>query len=123
MKKMIRKLTAAAASLAMTAALAAMLPVQPASAANTYWKFDFGNGGVASGYTGVNASTGYDAGRGYGFSGGTSVANVGASGSGASRGVSGASAQPAGTSTRRAASAPASMAFRFFCTTFSPLLP
>ena len=83
MKKIIRKLTAAAASLAMTAALAAMLPVQPASAANTYWKFDFGNGGVASGYTGVNASTGYDAGRGYGFSGGTSVANVGASGSGA----------------------------------------
>ncbi|MBR4200815.1 MAG: RICIN domain-containing protein [Oscillospiraceae bacterium] len=83
MKQILRRLTAAAASFAMTAALAAATPAQTASAASTYWKFDFGNGGVASGYTGVSASTGYDAGRGYGFSGGTSVADVGASGSGA----------------------------------------
>ncbi len=85
MKRFFRKLTAAAASLAVTATLAAGLPQQSlkASAAPTYWKFDFGNGGTASGYTGVNASTGYNSSRGYGFSSGTSVADVGASGSGA----------------------------------------
>ncbi|MCQ2417191.1 MAG: GDSL-type esterase/lipase family protein [Oscillospiraceae bacterium] len=85
MKHIFKKLSSAAASLAMTCSLAALLPGGSiaASAASDYWKFDFGNGGVASGYTGVSASTGYDAGRGYGFSSGTSVADVGASGSGA----------------------------------------
>lgn len=85
MKHLLRKLTAAAASLSVTAALAAMLPVgsTAVSAANTEWKFDFGNGGVASGYTGVTASTAYSAGTGYGFSAGTSVTDVTASGSGA----------------------------------------
>lgn len=54
-----------------------------ASAANTEWKFDFGGGGTASDYTGVSASDSYSASRGYGFSAGTNVANVAASGSGA----------------------------------------
>ncbi len=83
MQTFFRKLRAAAVSLAMTASFAAMLPASPASAANTYWKFDFGSGGVASGYTGVSAADGYNASRGYGFSSGCDVANVGASGSGA----------------------------------------
>ncbi|MBR6108081.1 MAG: RICIN domain-containing protein [Oscillospiraceae bacterium] len=82
MKMLLRKLAAAAASLALcSAALPAVQ--QQASAANTYWKFDFGGGGTASGYTGVSAADGYNASRGYGFSSGTNVTNVGASGSGA----------------------------------------
>ena len=85
MKSRIHRLTAALSALCMTAALAGALPSAPlsASAASSSWKFDFGNGGVAGGYTGVSASTGYDSGRGYGFSYGTSVSDVGASGSGA----------------------------------------
>ena len=85
MKQIIRKLAAAAASLSLAAAgVPAMLNgAVPASAANTYWKFDFGAGGVAGGYTGVSASDGYNASRGYGFSSGTNVTNVGAAGSGA----------------------------------------
>ena len=67
----------------VAAALAGSLPAATASAANTYWKFDFGGGGTASGYTGVSAADGYNAGRGYGFSAGTNVSNVGASGQGA----------------------------------------
>ena len=85
MKRLFRKLTAAAASLAVTVSLAALLPTGAltASAASDYWKFDFGAGGVEGGYTGVSASDGYNAGRGYGFSNGTNVSNVGASGRGA----------------------------------------
>ena len=85
MKRFFRKLTAAAASLAVSASLAALLPngALTASAASDYWKFDFGAGGVAGGYTGVSASDGYNAGRGYGFSNGTNVSNVAAAGSGA----------------------------------------
>ena len=83
MKQILRRLTAAVTSLAAAASLAAALPAAPASAANTYWKFDFGGGGTASGYTGVSAADGYNASRGYGFSSGTDVANVAASGSGA----------------------------------------
>ncbi len=49
-----------------------------AAAAN--WKFDFGNGGVASGFTGVSAADGYNAGKGYGFAKTGSMANVAASG-------------------------------------------
>ncbi|MBR5372578.1 MAG: RICIN domain-containing protein [Oscillospiraceae bacterium] len=81
MRKWFKKLGAAISALAMSAVL--MPQPQPVSAANTYWKFDFGNGGVASGYTGVSASTGYNAAQGYGFSAGTSVADVAGSGSGA----------------------------------------
>lgn len=85
MRQFFRKLTAAAASLAVSASLAVLLPTASlsASAASDYWKFDFGAGGVANGYTGVSASDGYNAGRGYGFSNGTNVSNVGASGGGA----------------------------------------
>lgn len=52
-----------------------------ANAASGNWKFDFGGSGAAGGYTGVSASDGYNASRGYGFSG--SVSNVAAGGSGA----------------------------------------
>ena len=85
MRTIREKITAAALSAAMAAALLPALPLtaQPASAASDYWKFDFGAGGVASGYTGVSASDGYNSARGYGFSSGTNVTNVGASGSGA----------------------------------------
>lgn len=84
-RQIIRKLTAAVTSIAAAVSCMAALPSAPpaVSAANTYWKFDFGGGGTASGYTGVSASDGYNASRGYGFSSGTSVANVSASGSGA----------------------------------------
>ena len=67
----------------MLAAMAARFPEQSASAANTYWKFDFGGNGAASGYTGVSASDSYQPDRGYGFSAGTSVSNVAAAGQGA----------------------------------------
>lgn len=80
MKHLIRRILSASAAAIMTASLAAALPGTLASAANTYWKFDFGGGGTASGYTGVSASDGYNASRGYGFSSGTSVSNVAASG-------------------------------------------
>ncbi len=85
MKPVTRKLFGMITSLAMTAALVQAMPVTipEASAASANWKFDFGNGGVASGYTGVSASTGYDASRGYGFSSGTAVKDVSAAGSGA----------------------------------------
>lgn len=85
MKSLLRKLQAAVASLFLTASFAAALPMHTmsASAAETYWKFDFGNGGVESGYTGVKASDGYDAKKGYGFSSGTSVSDVNAAGKGA----------------------------------------
>ena len=81
MRKWITKLGAVFSVLAMSAVL--MPTPSKASAANTYWKFDFGNGGVANGYTGVSAGTGYNAAQGYGFSAGTSVADVAGSGSGA----------------------------------------
>ncbi|MBR4201745.1 MAG: GDSL family lipase [Oscillospiraceae bacterium] len=76
------KLWAAALSVLLCSTVYAGAPLQT-SAANTEWKFDFGGGGTASGYTGVSASDGYNANRGYGFSAGTSAANVAASGSGA----------------------------------------
>ena len=80
MKSFVRKFLSASASLMMLASAAVSFPKTNASAANTYWKFDFGGGGTASGYTGVSASDGYNAGRGYGFSSGTNVSNVSAAG-------------------------------------------
>ena len=56
---------------------------QTASAAQANWKFDFGNGGVSSGYTGVDAGTGYSASLGYGFAQTGNVGNVNAGGTGA----------------------------------------
>lgn len=84
-KKLISAITSLALSVSVFTGLGSSKPEKTitANAASTYYKFDFGNGGVASGYTGVSASTGYDAGRGYGFSAGTNVADVSASGSGA----------------------------------------
>lgn len=69
---------------AMTLALSAFggWPTVTASAA-TSWKFDFGAGGVTSGYTGVSASDGYSASRGYGFAQTGNVSNENAGGSGA----------------------------------------
>lgn len=54
-----------------------------ADAASSYWKFDFGANGTASGYTGVTASTSYSSSTGYGFSSNCTVTNVSAAGSGA----------------------------------------
>lgn len=53
------------------------------ASAASHWKFDFGGGGAASGYTGVSASDGYNAGKGYGFANTSTVSNVNAGGSGA----------------------------------------
>ncbi len=85
MKTRLSRLRAAGLALTTAAALAQGFPggALSASAASTEWKFDFGGGGVQSGYTGVSASDGYNSSRGYGFSSGTNAANVGASGSGA----------------------------------------
>ena len=80
MKSWIRKLVSAAASLVLLTNAGMQFPALKGSAANTYWKFDFGGGGTAKGYTGVSAADGYQASRGYGFSSGTSVSNVAASG-------------------------------------------
>ena len=87
MKSKPYRLTAALSALMLSAGLAGAAPSGPfsVSAASESWRFDFGNGGTESGYTGVSASTGYDAGRGYGFSAGTNVSDVGASGQGALR--------------------------------------
>ena len=79
----LKRMTTFSMALLMTGIICTALPKQTASAANTEWKFDFGGGGTASGYTGVSASDGYNASRGYGFSAGTSAANIAASGSGA----------------------------------------
>ena len=83
MKSIVRRVLSASASLLMLASAAVQMPAPQVSAANTYWKFDFGGGGTESGYTGVSASDGYNANRGYGFSSGTNVSNVAASGKGA----------------------------------------
>ncbi len=82
MKGIRSKLTGLAAALTM-ALTAAPMPATQASAASEYWKFDFGNGGTASGYTGVTAATTYQSSTGYGFSSGCTVKDVSASGSGA----------------------------------------
>lgn len=54
-----------------------------AEAAAASWKFDLGGKGAASGYTGVSATDGYSASKGYGFAQTGNVSNVSASGSGA----------------------------------------
>ena len=84
MKQFFRRAYAAAAAIALSCTALTAFPARlRASAASTEWKFDFGAGGVAGGYTGVSASDGYNSSRGYGFSSGTAVTNVSASGSGA----------------------------------------
>ncbi len=54
-----------------------------AGAAQGNWKFDLGGNGVAGGFTGVSASDGYNASRGYGFANTGGVQNVNSSGQGA----------------------------------------
>ena len=79
-KRLLGALTAW--SLALTGLSAGMFSTT-ASAAQANWKFDFGSGGTSSGFTGVDAGTGYDASRGYGFAQTWNVGNVAAGGSGA----------------------------------------
>ena len=81
-----KKIVSAVTSLALSAAMlvgTSVLPTKKTAAAQSNWKFDFGAGGVAGGYTGVSASDGYNSGRGYGFASTGNMANVSASGSGA----------------------------------------
>ena len=84
-KRLLSGLTSLALSLSAFAGLGTGSAVKPveAQAAQANWKFDFGGSGAAGGYTGVSATDGYDAGRGYGFAQTWSVANVSAGGSGA----------------------------------------
>ena len=84
-KKLISALTSAAVSLSAFAGLGAGLAntAVTANAAATNWKFDFGGGGAAGGYTGVSATDGYNSGRGYGFAQTYNVSNVSAGGNGA----------------------------------------
>ncbi len=84
-KKLLSGLVSAAMALSgfAWAGLSASPPAIEAQAATANWKFDFGGGGTASGYTGVSASDGYNASKGYGFAQTGNMANVSASGSGA----------------------------------------
>ncbi|MBR6386110.1 MAG: RICIN domain-containing protein [Ruminococcus sp.] len=84
LKKLLSGITSMALSLSAFAGMSS-LPTEnfQASAANANWKFDFGAGGVAGGYTGVSAADGYNASRGYGFAQTGNVSNVSASGSNA----------------------------------------
>ena len=78
-KRLLGALTAL--SLSLTGLSAGMFGTT-ASAAQANWKFDFGNGGVSNGWTGVDAGTAYNASRGYGFAQTGNVGNVAAGGSG-----------------------------------------
>lgn len=84
-KKIIGGLTSAALSVSAFAGLnpAVSMNTLDSKAASANWKFDFGGSGAANGYTGVSASDGYSAAKGYGFAQTANVANVAAGGSGA----------------------------------------
>ena len=84
-KKFLSALTSAAVSLSTIAGMGAAMTntAMTAGAAGGNWKFDFGGAGAASGYTGVSASDGYSASRGYGFAQTGNVQNVSAGGRGA----------------------------------------
>ncbi len=83
-KKLLSGLASLALSLSAFTGLGAVEQIRPAEvkAASANWKFDFGGSGAASGYTGVSAADGYNAGRGYGFAQTWNVSNVSAGGSG-----------------------------------------
>lgn len=85
MNRIIRKLTSLATAVALGLTAFTALPTQPqrAEAAAASYKFDFGSRGTQSGYIGVSASTGYNAGQGYGFNTPGNMKDVNASGSGA----------------------------------------
>jgi lysophospholipase L1-like esterase len=55
---------------------------QNVNAASVSYKFDFGAGAVEPGYIGINASTQYNKGAGYGFNTPSNMKNVSASGTG-----------------------------------------
>ncbi len=84
-KKLLSAFASLMLSLSAVAGAGSGIPLRPvtAQAAQANWKFDFGGNGAAGGYTGVSASDGYNAGRGYGFAQTYNMANVSASGSGA----------------------------------------
>ncbi|MBR4626687.1 MAG: RICIN domain-containing protein [Ruminococcus sp.] len=84
-KKLISGITSAALAFSVFSGIGTRYPEKAfeAAAATANWKFDFGSGGVSSGFTGVSASDGYDASRGYGFAQTYNVGNVSAGGSGA----------------------------------------
>ena len=85
MKNFKTKLLSAllACAMAIPAVPAGITSTMTASAATANWKFEFGNGGVSSGYTGVTASTGYSSSLGYGFAQTGNVSDVSAGGIGA----------------------------------------
>ncbi|MBR4509507.1 MAG: RICIN domain-containing protein, partial [Ruminococcus sp.] len=85
LKKLISGITSAALALSVFSGIGVSRTSVgiSADAAQANWKFDFGSGGVSSGFTGVSASDGYNASRGYGFAQTGNVANVSAGGSGA----------------------------------------
>ena len=85
MKHLKNKILSAllACVMAIPAIPAGVASTMTASAATANWKFDFGNGGTSSGYTGVSASTGYNSSLGYGFAQTGNVSDVNAGGSGA----------------------------------------
>lgn len=83
MKKVKQRILSAVLACAMAVPGFSAGSLGKASAAEANWKFDFGGGGVASGYTGVSASTGYNASTGFGIANTSGVKDVAASGSGA----------------------------------------
>lgn len=82
----LKKIVSAFTSLAMSLTVFSGLGVSDApktittSAASTDYRFDFGSGGTASGFTGVSAADGYSASKGYGFAQTNNISNVTASG-------------------------------------------
>ncbi|MBQ8297088.1 MAG: RICIN domain-containing protein [Ruminococcus sp.] len=83
-KRIISGLASLALSLTGAAGITLSSPESSlkTSAAGEVWKFDFGNGGTESGYTGVSASDAYSSSNGYGFNTTANMANVSASGTG-----------------------------------------
>ncbi len=85
LKKLMSGITSLALAFSTFAGLSFSdnVKVQETEAATTVWNFDFGNGGTASGYTGVSATEGYSSNVGYGFAQTGNMSNVAAAGSGA----------------------------------------
>lgn len=81
-KKIVSGLTSLALSLTAFGGIKSFNKTESlsAKAAAANWKFDFGAGGVADGFTGVSASDSYNVSKGYGFAQTNNMANVSASG-------------------------------------------
>lgn len=82
LKKIVSGLTSLAMSLTAFAGIGASDSARKldAKAAAANWSFDFGADGTANGFTGVSASDGYNASKGYGFAQTWNMANVSAAG-------------------------------------------